>query len=477
MGNLDKKMGPGNIALFCLCAVIVIDTLTASASIGVSSIGWWVITIIVFVIPYGLITSELSTTYPGDGGIYDWVKKAFGYKWAVRTTWFYWINVGLWMPAVYIMFAGMFAEIFYPDLSIWAQIAICIALTWFTILICNLSVDIGVWVTNIGAVLKITVISVLGIGGFIYASKHGVANEFSLHAMLPSFDSGIEFLPALVFNLMGFELVATMTKEMKNVHDMPKAVFLSIGITAFLYVFGTVGILMALPSKEIGLVSGIIDTLKTLFGTSALGLFGVKFIGTLALLTFIGNMVSWTMGASRAAAEAAVEGELPKVVGIISKKYHTPTGANFITGALSTLVIVAYALFAQNSDGLFWSVFAFSSCIFLLPYLFMFPSYIKLRVSEPTVERPFKVPGSLAAQWIMSVICFLVIAQAVVLFIFPQIFSGVVDWAYTGPVLVGVILTIGVGEYILHQAIVNKAKEALESTSSVSDSANFESNN
>ena len=140
MGNLDKKMGPGNIALFCLCAVIVIDTLTASASIGVSSIGWWVITIIVFVIPYGLITSELSTTYPGDGGIYDWVKKAFGYKWAVRTTWFYWINVGLWMPAVYIMFAGMFAEIFYPGLSIWAQIAICIALTWFTILIDRKSV-------------------------------------------------------------------------------------------------------------------------------------------------------------------------------------------------------------------------------------------------------------------------------------------------------------------------------------------------
>jgi len=103
------KMGVTSLALFSLCAVIVVDTLTASASIGVSSIGWWILTLVVFVIPYGLITSELSTTYPGEGGIYDWVKKAFGYKWAVRTTWFYWINVGLWMPAVYIMFAGMFS--------------------------------------------------------------------------------------------------------------------------------------------------------------------------------------------------------------------------------------------------------------------------------------------------------------------------------------------------------------------------------
>ena len=66
------KMGVMSIALFTLCAVLVVDTLTASASIGVSSIGWWVVMLIFFVIPYGLITSELSTTYPGDGGIYDW---------------------------------------------------------------------------------------------------------------------------------------------------------------------------------------------------------------------------------------------------------------------------------------------------------------------------------------------------------------------------------------------------------------------
>lgn len=59
------KMGVTGIALFTLCAVLVVDTLTASASIGVSAIGWWVLMLVFFVIPYGLITSELSTTYPG----------------------------------------------------------------------------------------------------------------------------------------------------------------------------------------------------------------------------------------------------------------------------------------------------------------------------------------------------------------------------------------------------------------------------
>nr|WP_157509074.1 APC family permease [Ferrimonas futtsuensis] len=455
-------MGVGSIALFSLCAVIVVDTLTASASIGVSSIGWWLLTFVVFVIPYGLITSELSTTYPGEGGIYDWVLKAFGSRWAARTTWYYWINVGLWMPAVYIMFAGMFAELFAPDLSLMWQIVICIVLTWLTVWICNLSADVGVWVTNIGAALKILVICVLGVGGFWYAMNNGMANEFTLSAMMPSLDTGLAFLPALVFNLMGFELVATMYREMKDVRDMPKAVFLAAGLTAALYIFGTLGILMALPVEQVGLVAGITDTLKTLFGDSAMGQFMVKLVGALALLTFVGNMVTWTMGSSRAAAEAANEGELPRSLGKISERYHTPVGANTVTGIVSTIVIVIYALFAGNADDLFWSVFAFSSCIFLLPYLMMFPAHVKLRLIDPDQERPFKVGGGLKMQWFYTIVCFLVILQAVVLFIFPELADLAVDWSYTGPVLAGVIVTIAIGEVLASRAIASNQNTAAQ---------------
>ena len=76
--ELPKKMGYPALTLFSICVVLVVDGLTASASIGPSSITWWLITLIFFVIPYGLISSELGTTYPGEGGIYDWVKRAFG---------------------------------------------------------------------------------------------------------------------------------------------------------------------------------------------------------------------------------------------------------------------------------------------------------------------------------------------------------------------------------------------------------------
>ncbi|MEZ8646729.1 APC family permease [Vibrio cyclitrophicus] len=448
----DKKMGVTPLALFSLCAVLVVDTLTASASIGVSSIGWWLLILVVFVLPYGLITSELSSAYPGEGGIYDWVKKAFGSNWAIRTTWFYWINVGLWMPAVYILFAGMFAELFAPDLPLSAQILICIALTWGTVWICNISTDIGVMITNFCAILKVIIISVLGVGGFIYAANNGVANEFSFQAILPSFDTGVAFLPALVFNLMGFELVATMTKQMKDVKQMPKVVFLAIAITSFLYIAGTIGILMALPVDEIGLVAGIVDTLKVLFGEGPLGQFIIYALGVVTLITFIGNMVSWTMGSSRAAAEAGKEGELPQIAAKTSDKHGTPVGANLITGLVSTSVIIIYAFFANTNDELFWSMFAFSSCVFLMPYLFMFPAYLKLRTTDADRTRPFRVPGNLVVQKVITTVCFLIVFQAVVLFIFPDIIFGNIDWTYSLPILTGVLITIAVGEILLMHA-------------------------
>lgn len=74
------------MTLFTVAAILVIDTLAPSAAIGPSSISWWIITLVLFFIPYGLITAELGTTYPEQGGLYIWVRNAFGQRWAARTT-------------------------------------------------------------------------------------------------------------------------------------------------------------------------------------------------------------------------------------------------------------------------------------------------------------------------------------------------------------------------------------------------------
>ena len=66
----------------------------------------WAAMIIAFLVPYGLISSELGTTYQGDGGLYDWISKAFpGSKWGARASWYYWINFPLWMASLAVMAA------------------------------------------------------------------------------------------------------------------------------------------------------------------------------------------------------------------------------------------------------------------------------------------------------------------------------------------------------------------------------------
>lgn len=446
--GFKKVLKTLDLTLFTVCAIIVIDTLAASASIGASTISWWLITLVLFFIPYGLVTAELGSTYTEQGGLYVWIKRAFGEKWAARSTWYYWINVALWMPSVYILFAGIFAQLFFPEMSLWVQIGIGILMTWTTVWIGTITLEAGKWVPNLGALIKVALMLVLGVGGILFAARNGIANDLSWTALLPSWDAGLAFLPVIVYNFLGFELMSGAAEEMENPgKDILSAILISGALIAFFYILATVGILLALPLDQLGLVSGMIDTLKAILGDSGLGGVAVTILGLGALYTFLANMVTWSMGANRTAAEAASEGELPAVFGKLHPVNQTPVGAYLITGVVSTLVLVIYGFMAGSNEELFWSLFAFSSIIFLLPYLALFPAFLKLRRLDAGLQRPFQVPGGMLLATLIAIVCEIFILQAIVFFIWVP--GQPVDWAYAVPVLVGVVVTIGLGEILL----------------------------
>lgn len=455
--GFKKVLRSLDMTLFTVCAILVMDTLAPSAAIGASSISWWVITLVLFFIPYGLITAELGTTYPEQGGLYVWIKNAFGEKWAARTTWLYWINVALWMPSVYILFAGMFSQLFFPEMGLWMQIGIGIIMTWITVWIGTMTLETGKWIPNIGAIFKAVIMIVIGVGAFFYAKANGVANDLSFKAILPEWGAGLAFLPVIVYNFMGFELMSGASGEMKNPgKDIPRAIIISGTLIAVFYIMGTVGILMALPLDQLGLVSGIVDTLKILLGGTPVGNAVVVVLGVAALYTFLANMVTWTIGANRTAAEAAKEHELPEIFGREHPVKKTPTGAFILTGIVSTVVIILYGFMAGNAEDLFWTLFAFSSMIFLMPYLALFPAFLKLRHSDPNIERPYRVPGGKIVAYILAVICELFIVQAVVLFVWVP--GQPMDLAFAAPVLIGVVITLVVGEILI--SVSKKKKNA-----------------
>ncbi|MBN2047566.1 MAG: APC family permease [Anaerolineaceae bacterium] len=449
--GFKRVMRSLDMTLFTVCAILVIDTLAASAAIGPSTISWWLITLVLFFIPYGLITAELGTTYPEQGGLYIWVKRAFGERWASRTTWLYWINVALWMPAVYILFAGMFAQLFAPEMGLWLQILIGVVMTWITVAIGCVTLDTSKWVPNIGAIFKAVLMVVIGVAAFVYAGKHGIANDLSFAAILPKWDAGLYFLPVIVYNFMGFELMSGAGEELQEPgKTIPRSIVISGIFIAVFYLLGTIGMLVALPLEDLGLVAGIIDTLEILLGSSAVGGVVVVLLGIMALYTFFANMVTWTMGANKTAAEAADDGELPAIFGRLHKTNKTPVSAFIITGIVSTVVIVLYGFMAGSAEDLFWTLFAFSSMVFLLPYLAMFPAFLKLRKVDADIERPYKLKGPKWFITLLVVLCEIFIVQAVVFFIWVP--GEPIDWAYAAPVLIGVVLTLIVGELLLNAA-------------------------
>lgn len=450
-----RVLGLRDITLYTVSAILVVEMLTASAAVGTGTLAWWILFIVLFFVPYGLITAELATTYPEQGGIYVWVKRAFGRRWAARTTYWYWVNVALWMPAVFLVFAGIFCQLFigswaqWPS-GKWPQVVMAVGLSWLVVLVGIMRLEFGKWVNNVGAAFKIIIILALGIGGIVFAIRHGAANNIDASSFVPSFKVAKEFLPVIVYLMIGFELVSSMGDEVKQPKkQIPRALLTSGAAIAGLYLLATIGILLALSLSKISLVEGLVETFRAIFGTDAAGETIVYILGIGALYTFFTNMTTWTMGANRAAAEAAAEGELPELLGREHPVRRTPVAAFIVTGIVSTAVLIVTAIFINTQSSLFFAIFAASSVIFLMPYLLMLPAVLVLRRKDPDRPRPFRVPGGQIGLIAIVVVTTLIIAGGILLFVWPEIPNAPAEWSYTGPLLGVVVAALAVGELII----------------------------
>ena len=255
-----KVLGVRDMVLFSVSAILLLDTLAAGASIGVQSVFWWIFLGIVFFVPYALICSEMGTTYPEQGGIYAWVRDAFGGRWASRVTWAYWVNTAVWLPAIYILFAGVLSQLFFPGLSLGMQITSAIGLSWLSVVINVISLNIGKLVPNLGAIIKSVVFAAIIGGAFHYSRTQGLANDFSFGNLAPEWGESLKYISVIIYGMLGFELVSASSEEMVDpARDVPWSIFISGAIIIVLYTAATAAVLAALPTDEIDLVEGLME--------------------------------------------------------------------------------------------------------------------------------------------------------------------------------------------------------------------------
>ncbi len=446
---MKKQFRMIDLILAVVCVIFVAEAAAPVASIGNSQYFWWAFMLIFFLLPYGLIAAELGTTFESDGGLYDWVKDAFGKKWGTRVSWYYWINFPLWMASLAVMTPEMLGYVFSTELPLIPTIAIELAFIWICVYSSFYPAADSAWILNGAAILKMILAILVGTLGVAVAIKHGIANPITVANIKPSFDlDSLSFISVIIFNLLGFEVICTFAKDMEDPSkQIPKAIIVGGLVIASVYIFTAFGIGVAIPTNEISTSAGLIDSVEILLAHLTTGKIAwlTKLVAFLFTLTLFGNMISWALGINSVACLAAKNQDMPKIFAQESSKNGMPIGAAKMNGIVAT-IIVLIAPFIPNQE-IFWTFFALNLVTFLASYIPFFPAFLKLRQINPT-ERVFKVPGNPIILKLAAYIPMLLIIISIIFTAVPLSFDKE-TLTNTLPITIGAIIFIAIGEWLV----------------------------
>ena len=441
-----KRFKLFDAVLAAVCVILVVESAAPTAAIGNSQYFWWAFMFIAFFIPYGFVTAELGAAYRDKGGLFDWVKRAFGRSWGSRVAWYYWIQFVFWLASLAVLFTEVLGQITGTVIPVWMTVLIQLVLICVMCIGSLAPISVNKWLINLGTYAKVILMVSLGLFGLYCGIVFGFANPItSAGDLLPSV-AGISFIAVVIFNFKGFEVVAAFTGDMENPKkQIPKALLLGGILISFFYIFAAFGISAAIPAAELTTYGGLVDSFVHFFIT--LGLPGhilVPIVGILFLFTLFINVLSWALGVNYVASHAAEQGAMPAIFGKRSKE-GAPLGASVLNGIVAGLMVIAVP-FIPNPD-IFWGFFALQIITLILAYMFMFPAFKKLRRIDPHAERPFKSPGG---PIMINLITYVPLAMLALSAIFSMVYplhDG--TWYFDTMLVAGTVVAIVIGEVIV----------------------------
>ena len=464
-----KKFRLIDAILGTVCLTLVCESVMPTAAIGNTQYFWWAFLLIAFCLPYGMITAELGTTYPSEGGMYDWVKRAFGPKWAGRVAWNYWVNFPLWISSLAVGVTDIIAGIFEIEIPVIGLLCIQLIYVWVVTLLSTKRIGESKYIVNLGTFFKIFLL--LGIGGLgIYVlikTGHSANPIESAGDLFPSLDlADLSFISIILFNFMGFEVVGTWANDMENPKkEIPKALIIGGLLMALFYILPATGFNIALAANEEWVGAGaeiVVDVLNSLFASAGLSGVILHTVVTLAgfmfIYTFIANIASWSFGVNEVAKYAAEDGSMPKAFAKTNKE-GVPATAAYINGVVASIIVIGGIVANLISDS-FASSFSLFFCLswitLLIGYIPMFLAFLKLRKVDKDAERTYKVPGNKVVITIFAIVPFVILILGILFTLFGDFtIEYMQDYI---PLYVGVALSF-ICEEILVARIKNNKKE------------------
>ena len=317
------------VAIMTAAAVVSLRGLPMMAKEGLTM--WFYIgfATILFLIPGSFVSAELGGMFNTDkGGVYTWVKEAFGSKWGFTAVWLQWIQNVVWYPVVLGFAAATLAYLVgLPDLASnhLFNFSVVIGVYWLATFIALLGErSYARWsktLFGLGTVLPGVFLMILAVIWLIQghpmellsATTSASAAGHQVHPWLPHITGlgSIAFLAGTVLLFAGVEVQGTRANLMKNPkREYPEAITIAAGIIFLLFTLGSLAVATIIPIKQLNLTAGIMQAYKV-----SLDIFHVGWLVPVAAaflaIGVLGQVVTWTGGPSRSLLQTAENGEIP----------------------------------------------------------------------------------------------------------------------------------------------------------------------
>jgi glutamate:GABA antiporter len=439
--KLRKEFKIFDMIFIVVAGVIGLDTLGAVSANGGQALTWLLISAVTFLVPYGLLCAELGTTFPQEGGVYEWCKMAGGRYFAALASMLYWISNPLWIGGTLAITAiGAITLFFFGDLNYQVggsaatnaifRIVVALIFIWGVTWSAILSLHVGKWLMVFGSYAKFALFALFAVLAVVYlAGGHSTGQHLTLSDLKPSSDWTLIFaavIPLLIFNWVGFELQNGAGEEMVNPQrDVPRSIIRGGIIAVIAYIVPIAAVLFTLSASQLTNVGSFLTAYRTV--DTVLGSLATPVGWLVAIAVVLGvasSGGSWVIGADRTYAIASLDRTAPAVFGRFSGRYGTPIFVNTMTGIVASVATIAAILITAFGNGslvlLFTLVIGFVISTTTLSYLFIFPSFLVLRYKYPNVRRPYRVPGGMVGAWIVMLLPLAYAALASFFILWPR---------------------------------------------------------
>ena len=337
-----------------------------------------------------LTIAELATMYPRSGGIYVYVREAFG---RLPAFLFGWAELLILRPAAYGAIGLTSAEYAWRTLGVdgaeaWLALGavelsraqgLAIAMIVTVGLINRRGVEFGALVQNLSTILKVGALLGLVALGIVLTP-----GELPVHVVSAAKDQGAAIVLAMVAILWAYDGwcdVGFVSGEIKDPQrSLPRVFILGTGLVVALYLAINWVYLRVVPiDRMVGSPLIAADVASALVGPV-----GLTLVSAAVMVSTFGTLNGSMMTGPRVFYAMAADGLFFERLARVHPRYGTPTGSIMLSVALGA-VFVAVRSFGELAEHFVIGIWPF--------YALSVAAVFKLRKTAPDVPRPYRTWG------------------------------------------------------------------------------------